>query len=180
MLLQAIVLQLFGGVNKNLANQSFRGNIHILLVGDPSTGKSAILEYCAQLAPKSIYVAGKTTSGAGLTVSAVKDEFGEGGWTLKAGAVVLASGGVAMIDEFDKMSTEDRSALHEAMAQGTVSVSKAGLYSKFKANTSILAAANPKYSRFDSFKSPLEQIDLPFSLISRFDLYFLIKLISKG
>jgi replicative DNA helicase Mcm len=171
---QAIVLQLFGGVNKNLANQPFRGNIHILLVGDPSTGKSAILEYCAQLAPKSIYVAGKTTSGAGLTVSAVKDEFGEGGWTLKAGAVVLASGGVAMIDEFDKMSTEDRSALHEAMAQGTVSVSKAGLYSKFKANTSILAAANPKYSRFDSFKSPLEQIDLPFSLISRFDLYFLI------
>jgi len=171
---QAIVLQLFGGVNKNLANQPFRGNIHILLVGDPSTGKSAILEYCAQLAPKSIYVAGKTTSGAGLTVSAVKDEFGEGGWTLKAGAVVLASGGVAMIDEFDKMSTEDRSALHEAMSQGTVSVSKAGLYSKFKANTSILAAANPKYSRFDSFKSPLEQIDLPFSLISRFDLYFLI------
>jgi len=144
------------------------------LVGDPSTGKSQLLKYADILAPKSIYVAGKTASGAGLTVSAVKDEFGDGGWTLKAGAVVLASGGMAMIDEFDKMLPDDRSALHEAMAQGTVSVSKAGLYTKFKADTSILAAANPKYNRFDRYKNPIEQIDLPFSLISRFDLYFII------
>jgi len=171
---EAITLQMFGGVRKDFAKQSLRGNIHVLLVGDPSTGKSQLLKYADNLAPKSIYVAGKTASGAGLTVSAVKDEFGEGGWTLKAGAVVMASGGIAMIDEFDKMSNEDRSALHEAMAQSTVSVSKAGLYSKFRADTSILAAANPKFSRFDKFKNPIEQIDLPFSLISRFDLYFVI------
>ncbi len=171
---EAITLQMFGGVKKDFAKQSLRGNIHVLLVGDPSTGKSQLLKYADILAPKSIYVAGKSASGAGLTVTAVKDEFGDGGWTLKAGAVVLASGGMAMIDEFDKMLPEDRSALHEAMAQGTVSVSKAGLYTKFKADTSILAAANPKYNRFDRYKNPIEQIDLPFSLISRFDLYFII------
>jgi len=172
---EAVVLQMFGGVKKSVGTQSLRGNIHILLCGDPSTGKSKIIEYVDHLAPKSIYVAGKTTSGAGLTVSAVKDDFGEGGWTLKAGAVILASGGIAIIDEFDKMSVDDRSSLHEAMAQGTVSVSKAGLYSKFKADTSILAAANPKFNRFDKYKPAIEQIDLPFSLLSRFDLYFIIK-----
>jgi replicative DNA helicase Mcm len=172
---EAITLQMFSGVQKKVGPQDLRGNIHILLVGDPSTGKSQLLRYADSLAPKSIYVAGKTASGAGLTVSAVKDEFGEGGWTLKAGAVILANGGLAMIDEFDKMDTDDRSALHEAMAQGTVSVSKAGLYSKFKANTSILAAANPKLNRFDTYKPALEQINLPFSLLSRFDLYFIIK-----
>lgn len=171
---EAITLQMFGGVKKEIAKQKFRGNIHVLLVGDPSTGKSKLLEYANILAPKSIYVAGKTVSGAGLTVSAVKDEYGEGGWTLKAGAIILASGGIAMIDEFDKISTDDRSSLHEAMAQSTVSVSKAGLYSKFRADTSVLAAANPKYNRFDPYKPPLEQIDLPFSLLSRFDLYFVI------
>lgn len=171
---EAITLQMFGGVKKEIAKQKLRGNIHVLLVGDPSTGKSKLLEYANILAPKSVYVAGKTVSGAGLTVSAVKDEFGEGGWTLKAGAVILASGGMAMIDEFDKINPDDRSSLHEAMAQSTVSVSKAGLYSKFKADTSILAAANPKYNRFDPYKNPIEQIDLPFSLISRFDLYFVI------
>lgn len=171
---EAIALQMFGGVKKEAAKQKLRGNIHILLVGDPSTGKSKLLEYTNILAPKSVYVAGKTVSGAGLTVSAVKDEFGEGGWTLKAGAVILASGGIALVDEFDKISPEDKSSLHEAMAQSTVSVSKAGLYSKFKADSSILAAANPKYNRFDPYKNPIEQIDLPFSLISRFDLYFVI------
>jgi replicative DNA helicase Mcm len=171
---EAVTLQMFGGVKKEIAKQKFRGNIHVLLVGDPSTGKSKILEYANILAPKSIYVAGKTVSGAGLTVSAVKDEYGEGGWTLKAGAIILASGGIAMIDEFDKIGADDRSSLHEAMAQSTVSVSKAGLYSKFRADTSVLAAANPKYNRFDLYKNPLEQIDLPFSLLSRFDLYFVI------
>ena len=172
---EAIMLQMFGGVKKKVGKQDLRGNIHVLLVGDPSTGKSQLLRYASEIAPKSIYVAGKSASGAGLTVSAVKDDFGEGGWTLKAGAVVLASGGIAMIDEFDKMEAEDRSSLHEAMAQSTVSVSKAGLYAKFRADTSILAAANPKLNRFDKFKNPIEQIDLPFSLLSRFDLYFIIR-----
>jgi replicative DNA helicase Mcm len=109
------------------------------------------------------------------TASAVKDDFGEGGWTLKAGALVLASGGMVMVDEFDKMEPEDRSAMHEAMEQGQVSVAKAGMVTRFKTDTSVLAAANPKLSRFDTYKPFFEQIDLPASLISRFDLFFMIR-----
>ncbi|MBU1930164.1 ATP-binding protein, partial [Candidatus Micrarchaeota archaeon] len=108
------------------------------------------------------------------TASAVKDDFGEGGWTLKAGALVLANGGLAIIDEFDKMETEDRSAMHEAMEQGMISVAKAGIVTRFKTDTTILAAANPKFARFDQYKNFLEQIDLPPTLISRFDLFFMI------
>ncbi len=109
------------------------------------------------------------------TATAVKDEFGEGGWTLKAGALVLASGGICMADELDKMDPQDRSALHEAMEQGMISIAKAGIVSRFKTDTSLLAGANPKYSRFDKFQPLLEQIDLPASLISRFDLFFMIR-----
>lgn len=108
------------------------------------------------------------------TASAVKDDFGEGGWTLKAGALVLANGGLAMVDEFDKMLPEDRSAMHEAMEQGMISVAKAGIVTRFKTDTTILAAANPKFARFDQYKNFLEQIDLPPTLISRFDLFFMI------
>lgn len=172
---EAIVLQLFGGVKKVLPTQTIRGNIHILLVGDPGVAKSQLLMSANAIAPKSIYVGGKTSTGVGLTASAVKDEFGEGGWTLKAGALVLASGGIAMIDELDKMPSDERSALHEAMEQGTVSVAKAGIITRFKTDTSILAAANPKFSRFDEYEPLLEQIDLPPTLISRFDLFFMIK-----
>ena len=140
-----------------------------------NTAKSKTLESVALIAPKSIYTSGKTTSSVGLTASAEKDEFGEGGWTLKAGALVLASGGMAMVDEFDKMEPEDRSAMHEAMEQGTVSIAKAGIVTTFKTDTSILAAANPKYSRFDPMLNALEQVDLPPTLMSRFDIFFLIK-----
>ena len=172
----SIALELFGGVTKHLPNdQKIRGNIHILLIGDPGCGKSQLLQAANKIAPKSIYVSGKTTTGAGLTASAVKDEFGEGGWTLKAGALVLSSGGCCMADELDKMNPDDRSALHEAMEQGMISVAKAGIVSRFKAETSLLAAANPKFSRFDKFTPFLEQIDLPPSLISRFDLFFMIR-----
>ncbi|MCD6434278.1 MAG: minichromosome maintenance protein MCM, partial [Candidatus Diapherotrites archaeon] len=173
---EAIVLQLFGGVRKFLPNNPpIRGNIHILLVGDPGTGKSQILQATNDIAPKSIYFAGKTSSAVGLTASAVKDEFGEGGWTLKAGALVLSNGGICMADEIDKMDDNDRSALHEAMEQGMVSVAKAGIVTRFKADTSILAAANPKFGRFDEYRNVIEQIDLPPTLISRFDLFFVIK-----
>ncbi|HIP74498.1 MAG TPA: MCM family protein [Euryarchaeota archaeon] len=115
---EAIALQLFGGVKKEYSGGThIRGNIHVLLLGDPSTGKSQMLRYAARIAPKSIYVAGKTASGAGLTASAEKDELGEGGWVIKAGALVLASGGIAAVDEFEKIDAKDRAALHEAMEQ---------------------------------------------------------------
>lgn len=173
---ESISLQLFGGVRKNLPGDTkIRGNIHVLLVGDPGTGKSMLLHATDKIAPKSVYVSGKGSSSAGLTASAVKDDFGEGGWTLKAGALVLASGGMVMVDEFDKMEPEDRSAMHEAMEQGQVSVAKAGMVTRFKTDTSVLAAANPKLSRFDTYKPFFEQIDLPASLISRFDLFFMIR-----
>ncbi len=173
---ESIVLQLFGGVKKLLpGEQTIRGNAHILLVGDPGTGKSQILQATHNIAPKSIYTAGRTTSGVGLTASAVKDDFGEGGWTLKAGALVLSSGGICMADELDKMNPEDRVALHEAMEQGMVSIAKAGIVTRFKADTSILAAANPKFSRFDQYQPFIEQINLPATLISRFDLFFMMR-----
>jgi len=140
-----------------------------------NTGKSQLLQAANNIAPKSIYTAGKTTSGVGLTASAVKDDFGEGGWTLKAGALVLSSGGVCMVDELDKMEPEDRSAMHEAMEQGMISVAKAGIVTRFRSDTSILAAANPKMSRFEQYTPFIEQINLPPTLISRFDLFFMIK-----
>ena len=171
---EAIAMQLFGGrQGKRLPDgTAVRADIHLLLIGDPGVAKSRVLQYVDQIAPKSIYVTGKGTTGAGLTATAEKDEFAEGAWTLKAGALVLAGGGIAAIDEFDKMTEEDRSAMHEAMEQQTISVAKAGIIARFKANTSILAASNPKFSRFDNYKPLAEQFDIPPTLISRFDLIF--------
>lgn len=124
------------------------------------------------LAPKAIYVSGKSVSGVGLTASAEKDELGDGGWTLKAGALVLASGGVGAIDEFDKIDDEDRGSLHEVMESQTVSIAKAGIVAKFRAKTAIIAAANPKHGRFNQTKNLADQFDVPPSLLSRFDLIF--------
>jgi len=174
---EAIALQLFGGRagKKTTDGTSIRSDMHILLIGDPGVAKSRMLQYVKNIAPKSIYVTGKGTTGAGLTATAEKDEFADGAWTLKAGALVIASGGIVAIDEFDKMTKEDRSAMHEAMEQQTISIAKAGMMTTFRANTSILAASNPKFSRFDPYKPPAEQFDIPPTLISRFDLIFPIK-----
>ncbi|MFH1721888.1 MAG: minichromosome maintenance protein MCM [Candidatus Altiarchaeota archaeon] len=173
----AIALQLFGGSSGKILpdKTTSRSDIHILLIGDPGVAKSKMLQYVDQIAPKSIYVTGKGTTGAGLTATAEKDEFADGAWTLKAGALVLAGGGICMIDEFDKMGKEDRSSMHEAMEQQTISIAKAGIITKFKANTSVLAASNPKFSRFDSYKPLYEQFDIPPTLLSRFDLIFPIR-----
>lgn len=171
---KALALQLFGGTKGKTmkGGAPIRDDIHVLLIGDPGIAKTRFLLSVNDLAPKSIYVSGKSVSGTGLTVSAERDELGEGGWTLKAGAIVLASGGSVQIDEFDKIAEEDRAALHEALETQTVSVAKAGIVAKFRAKTSVLAAANPKYGRFDHTKNLAEQFDVPPTLLSRFDLIF--------
>jgi len=174
---ESLVLQLFSGTPHKIQpdGKKIRSDIHILLIGDPGVGKSELMGYVHRLAPKSIVVSGKSSSAAGLTASAEKDEFGEGGWTLKAGALVLANGGQAMIDEFDKMTEEDRSSMHEAMEQQTVSIAKAGIVAQFKTQTSVLASANPKYGRFDPNELATTQFDVPPPLLSRFDLIFVIR-----
>ncbi len=170
----ALALQLFGGTKGKImkGGATIRDDIHVLLIGDPGLAKSRFLLSVSELAPKSIYVSGKSVTGTGLTVSAEKDELGEGGWTLKAGALVLASEGSVQIDEFDKIAEDDRATLHEAMETNTISVAKAGIVAKFRAKTAILAAANPKYGRFDQNKNLGEQFDIPPTLLSRFDLIF--------
>ncbi len=170
----AISLQLFGGTTgkRTQDNMPIRDDIHVLLIGDPGIAKSRFLQSVSEIAPKSIYVSGKSVSGAGLTVTAERDDFGEGGWTLKAGALVLASGGAAQVDEFDKIDEDDRAALHEAMESQSVSVAKAGIVAKFRTKTAILAAANPKYGRFDQSKNLADQFEIPPTLLSRFDLIF--------
>lgn len=172
---ESLILQMMGGVRKVRKDGVVsRGDMHILLIGDPGSGKSAMLKIISQIAPKGRYVSGKGVSGAGLTASVVKDEFLKG-WSLEAGALVLASNGVCAIDEMDKMSNEDRAAMHEALEQQTVSISKANIQATLIARTTVLAAANPKFGRFDPFGLIAEQIDLPPTLINRFDLIFPIK-----
>ncbi len=172
---EAILLQMVGGVHKTRKDGIMsRGDMHVLLVGDPGSGKSALLKRANIIAPKARYVSGKGVSGAGLTAAVVKDEFLKG-WSLEAGAMVLASNGLCCIDELDKISPEDRSAMHEAMENQTVSISKANIQATLIARTTVLAAANPKFGRFDPYGIIADQIDLPPTLINRFDLIFTIK-----
>ena len=171
----AIALQLFGGCNKEMDDGTvIRGDMHVLLVGDPGVAKSQILRYMSTLAPRGIYASGKSASAAGLTAAAVKDEFGDGRWTLEAGALVLADKGLACIDELDKMTPQDRSSLHEAMESQRISVAKAGITATLQCRCSMLAAANPKFGRFETGTSITKQIDLPPALMSRFDLIFVM------
>ena len=172
---EALLLQLMGGVRKVRRDTIVsRGDMHILLVGDPGSGKSALLKRITQIAPKGRYVSGKGVSAAGITAAVVRDEFLRG-WALEAGAMVLSSDGVVCVDELDKMSSEDRAAMHEALENQTVSISKANIQATLIARTTVLAAANPKFGRFDPYGIIADQIDLPPTLINRFDLIFPIK-----
>ncbi len=170
---EAIALQLFGGIAKEMPDGShLRGDIHVLLIGDPGIAKSQLLRYVVKLSPRAIYTSGQSSTSAGLTATAVKDEFGDGRWTLEAGALVLADMGIAAVDEMDKMQKEDRSALHEAMEQQSISVAKAGITATLKSRCALLGAANPKLGRFDDYLPIHDQINMPGSLLSRFDLIF--------
>jgi len=172
---KALVLQMFSGVRKvNQDGSVKRGDIHIFLIGDPGVAKSITLKFVADMAPKGRYIVGKAASGAGMTATVVKDEFLKG-WSLEAGAMVLANKGIVCIDEIEKMDPNDRSAMHEAMEQQTVTISKANVQATLQAQTSVLAAGNPKLGRFDPFQTVAQQIDLPPTLINRFDIMFTLK-----
>lgn len=172
---EALMLQLFSGISKILPDGSrIRGDIHIMLVGDPGVAKSQLLRYIIRLSPRGVFTSGKSTSASGLTAAAVKDDIGDGRWTIEGGALVMADRGIAAVDEMDKMRDEDKSALHEAMEQQTISIAKAGIIATLKSRCSLLGAANPIYGRFNRYESISDQIDMPPTLLSRFDLIFVI------
>lgn len=171
----SLVMQLFGGIQKHHADGTkSRGDIHILLIGDPGVAKSHMLTFIASISPKGRYVVGKSTSGAGLTATVVRDEYLRG-WSLEAGAMVLANKGIVCIDELEKMDAQERSSMHEGMEQQTITISKANVQATLRSETSVLAAANPKFGRFDPYQPVAQQIDLPPTLINRFDIVFTLR-----
>jgi len=172
---EAMVLQQFGGVPKFLPDGSYiRGDSHILFCGDPSLGKSKLMKSSQARSPRAVFASGPASSAGGLTAVVVKDDFGEGRWTVEGGALVLADKGIAFIDEADKMKPTDRDALHDAMEQQEINLSKAGIMATLKTRTSVFMAANPKNGKFDKYEPLAEQIDLKPSLLSRFDLIFVM------
>jgi replicative DNA helicase Mcm len=171
---EAILLLITGSTQRLLGDGSkIRGDINVFLVGDPGTAKSEMLKFCARIAPRGLYTSGRGSTAAGLTAAVVRDKSGI--MMLEAGAVVLGDQGLVCIDEFDKMKPEDSSALHEVMEQQSASIAKGGIVATLNARTSILAAANPIYGKYDTFKNITENINLPIPLLTRFDLIFVIR-----
>ncbi|MEK6877277.1 MAG: minichromosome maintenance protein MCM, partial [Thermoproteota archaeon] len=171
---EAIMLLIVGSTQRILADGAkIRGDINIFLVGDPGTAKSEMLKFCARIAPRGLYTSGRGSTAAGLTAAVVRDKIGI--MMLEAGAVVLGDQGLVCIDEFDKMKPEDRSALHEVMEQQSASIAKGGIVATLNARTSILAAANPMYGKYDPFKNITENVNLPIPLLTRFDLIFVVR-----
>ena len=172
---KAITCLLFGGSKKVLPDSMrLRGDINVLLLGDPGTAKSQLLKFVEKVAPVAVYTSGKGSSAAGLTASVQRDPNSRE-FFLEGGAMVLADGGVVCIDEFDKMRDEDRVAIHEAMEQQTISIAKAGITTVLNCRTSVLAAANPVWGRYDDYKSPGENIDFQTTILSRFDMIFIVR-----
>jgi replicative DNA helicase Mcm len=170
---EAIMYLLFGGVPKSLPDITVRGEMNTLLIGDPGTAKSQLLQYVAKIAPRGLYTSGRGTTAAGLTAAVIREKGGS--MSLEAGALVLADKGIACIDEMDKMRPEDRVAIHEAMEQHTVSVAKGGIVATLNARTAILAAANPALGRYEPHRTVAENISLPVTILSRFDLIFVLR-----
>ena len=170
---EAIMLLLFGGIKKQLPDIAIRGELNVLLIGDPGTAKSQILRYVQAVAPRGLYTSGRGTTAAGLTAAVLPTR--SGGMTLEAGALVLADKGVACIDEIDKMRPEDRVAIHEAMEQHTISVAKGGIVATLNARAAILAAANPSLGRYEPYRTVADNISLPITILSRFDLIFVLR-----
>jgi len=172
---KAILLQMVGGVKKiRRDGTKVRGHIHILLVGDPGTAKSTLLKYAAEVAPRGRYVSGTSATAVGLVAVVVRDELLKV-WSIDAGPMVLANGGLLALDEIEKLGKNELMILHEAMEQGSVTISKAGIHVTLKTETSVLAAANPKFGRWDDNLSLVEQIAIPPTILNRFDLIFLIR-----
>jgi replicative DNA helicase Mcm len=171
---ESILLLIVGSVTKKLEDGSTRrGDINVLMVGDPGTAKSEMLKFAAKIAPRGLYTSGRGSTAAGLTAAVIRDKSGI--MMLEAGAVVLGDQGLVCIDEFDKIKPEDRSALHEVMEQQTCSVAKGGIVATLNARTSILAAANPVYGKYDPYKNITENVNLPVPLLTRFDLIFIVR-----